>query len=174
MDSLNNRLISIINHECNTPLHGIINLSEMGIESDSEKAIELFKEINRSAKCLFKVVSETVQIIRLTNTHIPKPDYEEVNVYAVCSAVIQHYQLTFGDRIQFKLMPPKNQIFRWVSSDFELLITELIEHALAYISNDNKIDITLTSKTKDSLKVTITYKVILSAKLINYDISTIQ
>ncbi len=60
-------LIAVINHECFTPLHGLINLSELAIDSSESENQLIFRGLNESARKLANWVNILTQIVRLEN-----------------------------------------------------------------------------------------------------------
>ena len=128
-------LIAVINHECFTPLHGLINLSELAIDSSESESQLVFRCLNESAKKLANWVNILTQIVRLENELELKKSIEKPELLGLSYLLEQKipnliYHHAGKSQINTNCSDKLNLYFP--ESDFCLLIAQSIQICQRY------------------------------------------
>ncbi len=137
-------LIAVINHECFTPLHGLINLSELAIDSSESESQLVFRGLNESAKKLANWVNILTQIVRLENELELKKSIEKPELLRLSYLLEQKIPSLFyhhAGKSQINTNSCNKLSLYFPESDFCLLITQSINICQRYQTVDSNLTI---------------------------------
>lgn len=147
-------LIQVAKHACNTPLHAIINLSELvkDYSNNHESIEEIASAINASGKKLFKTLNNFIELMRLRHYEatIPRP-YEYLNIADVIKKIALEQAHRYNRLLDLSLKIDDSSCGNISKQDLMLLNYELIDNAMKFSPNgsmliiESRID-TLTNK----------------------------
>jgi|GEM_PF-3229303 len=137
-------LIAVINHECFTPLHGLINLSELAIDSSESESQLVFRGLNESAKKLANWVNILTQIVRLENELELNKSIEKAESLRVSFLLEQKIPELINHNAgnnQINTLCCHELRLQFPESDFCLLITQSINICQRYQTENSNLTI---------------------------------
>lgn len=140
--------VHVARHECNTPLHGIINLSQvLQPDSDPETFKLIIDSIQTSGKRLHKTLNNLIDLMRLT--HYSESYMQKFDEFALLKK-LRNKTLLFEKKYQLKINLQEDCSEKWLSNylegDIALLFNELIDNACKFSAQKQIVEI-MVSKT---------------------------
>lgn len=133
-----NEFIQVSKHECNTPLNGIINLSNIlanGMENRPEFAEKALRAINISGKRLYKTLNNLIDLIRLRHYTTP---VNQVNTSKYIKCIIEQTISERSAHYNFKgdIKTDINFIHKLhlLQEDLEIIVFEVIDNMFKFSS----------------------------------------
>jgi len=126
--------VHVARHECNTPLHGIINLAHLlkrkSLDSSSELIIE---SIQASGKRLHKTLNNLIDLMRLTHySDGYMLEIQSVNLQEIIWEQMVRFRKKYSMEIYLVCNNPDNLCVQCVPEDLILLVTELIDNGCKF------------------------------------------
>jgi len=146
-------LISVINHECFTPLHGLINLSEIAKETSENESKILFSGFNDSAIRLSYWVNLLMQIVRLENEIAINKSIEQADLLQLSYLLAQKIPAN-NFRSDFDADCCQELTLLFPESDFCLLVSQALIICERYQSDGSKLNISISKPEKNNTLVT--------------------
>jgi two-component system sensor histidine kinase/response regulator len=128
--------IKITEHECNSPLNGIINLADLlinGTEMDNTTLVEMAKAIKLSGVRLHKTLNNLIDLIRLQ--HYQQFNFENLQKTQLDQIIIKTAKRCATDfdrlaNLDFWLDKVESSLI--LKEDLEILLTELFHNAFKF------------------------------------------
>jgi signal transduction histidine kinase len=150
--------IHITKHECNTPLHGIITLSELlatdPVVTGSDFLDKALQSINMSGKRLLKTLNNLIDLVRLR--HYTEPltaRNEEINITDLLKNVIDECKREFPDVKNIKTNLDNISSDLLLLEDIQIVFFELINNAFKFSKADTPIEVSLQNSFKNGVPV---------------------
>lgn len=138
--------IHISKHECNTPLHAIITLSELMSYpeyNDKEFIHKASTAINSSGKRLFKTLNNLIDLVRLKHYHSDvESGNQPVSVNGMLEDIAARY-MTPEKKDHMHLYMENILTDTILKEDLNLLMSELIDNAVKYANVDGEVNVHL-------------------------------
>lgn len=155
--------IQIAKHECNTPLHAIINLSELvkDYNNNHDSVEEIASAINASGKKLFKTLNNFIELMRLRHydATILQP-YEQINIAQIIKKTATEQAQRHQRQLDLILNIDDASCGNISKQDLTILISELIDNAMKFSSPGSIILVhSEIDVMKNSLALNITNKI---------------
>lgn len=123
-------------HECNTPLHAIIALSDLLYTQNTRPdgfLNEVSLAINKSGKRLFKTLNNLIDMLRLKH-YAGLEDYNGTNIDLkdVLQQHLKETSLTYQQQVKVKadIVSLKSEVF--FNEDIDILFAELLDNAFKF------------------------------------------
>lgn len=141
--------VHVARHECNTPLHGIINLSRLlKNNSDPESFKLIIDSIQASGTRLHKTLNNLIDMMRLTHY---SDRYLQVVDYFDVGKVILETIPAFEKKYQLPINVQTDDADIWLANfvleDIKLVINELTDNACKFSTQKKRVEI-LIQKSK--------------------------
>lgn len=149
-NQVSNSLIDFVHvakHECNTPLHAIINLSQLLKDSNHTSNFEkIVSSINTSGKRLQKTLNNLIDLVRLRHYYEEGffPEKEQVDVMMQFGNQILHFERLYTRKIILK-SNIKQQYVQFYQEDFEIIIIELLHNAIKFSEGNDVVGIQISA-----------------------------
>lgn len=146
--------ISIAKHECNTPLNGIINLSEIILANETSNprfAKEAAKAINKSGKRLNKTLNNLIDIVRLRH-YFEKKDtnkHSEFEIKELVQRVLTERAGYYDFKKEIKTNFEGNYHIDCLYQDIEIIIFELFDNVFKFCPVDAISEFNISFSQKD-------------------------
>lgn len=157
-DSLEN-FIHIAKHECNTPLHAIINLSEIILTSeDQDSPKELISAINTSGKRLHKTLNNLIDLVHLRHYSESKlENKEQIEISQVIEQNVNRIKKLYEQSINMNLKTKLIESSQFIYEHLNTLFSELTDNAFKFSKPGGTVTIQLkVSQDKKQLLFQIT------------------
>ncbi len=150
--------IQLSKHECNTPLHGIINLSGIlnaGHANQPEFFNKALKAINTSGKRLYKTLNNLIDLVRLRHyTEIPEQEHTSTDITSILERIVSercdHYRFKGAIKTRYDDF---NSV-QILQEDLEIIIFEVIDNMFKF-SSPRCVNIVLDTNRDKSEKLMI-------------------
>jgi CheY-like chemotaxis protein len=138
--------VHVARHECNTPLHAIINLSRVLNErTDAENFHLIIDSIQKSGVRLHKTLNNIIDLMRLRHYSDDYPDnYESVDLAGIIKSRIPAFVKKYGVAIDFDSVT-SNPIFNnLLKDDVLLLVNELLDNAGKFSEKNDTVEVKIS------------------------------
>jgi len=132
--------VRVIKHECNTPLHAIINLAQILKNTIKPKKYSIrynlmVDYIQSSGLRLQKTLNNIVEFVRLTNqTEVNLPVGENVNLIEVFESIIPEVSKKYDIKVEFLAGSEIPDCGILQRQDLYFLVEELVDNACKFSS----------------------------------------
>ena len=154
LESIND-FIHLAKHECNTPLHSIINLSTILADNHTNQ-LAFFEHglnaINTSGKRLYKILNNLIDLVRLRHYNAPIDD--ENNAIDLLSIIVPTLaeRATYYNYIgEVKTNFDCQHTIKMLQEDLDIILFEVIDNMFKF-SSENNVSLHLDTKFKDNGK----------------------
>ena len=154
-DQLRRDLMANVSHDLKTPLTMIKAYAEMARDLNKDNEERLIEDMNviiDEADRLTILVNDILTLSKV-QSELDKINYEEFDLVLLIKNILRRYKVyEVKDGYTFKFICRKKQVM--VNTDkkkIEQVIYNLINNAVNYTGNDNKVTIRVTSRNSDTL-----------------------
>lgn len=140
-------------HECNTPLHAIIALSDL-LYTQNTRTDSFLNEvtlaINKSGKRLFKTLNNLIDLLRLKH-YAGLEDYNGTNIDLkdALQQRLKEISLTYQHRVMVKADIASLRSVMFLSEDIDILFAELLDNAFKFSPKDTEVNVRLYKQPDD-------------------------
>ena len=147
--------IYVAKHECNTPLHAIINLAQLlGHHPPLENYTQLTESIQTSAKRLHKTLNNLIDLMRLRQYNSERPlSNDSVDILSILQSLIPVNEKKYGVHIELHDKTKSTIVENVLKEDILLIVSELLDNAAKFSFSARPISIKLETENKHTLAV---------------------